>query len=103
MTLLEVTIGILATWRITALLVYDYSFEWLRQLVKVDFTDESGKPITRLGRIFGCFWCMSLHVGLWVAAAMALGARWLLLPFALSGSAIIFNHWTRIVRDVMRE
>lgn len=97
--MLRLLVAILATWRIAAFLCYDYSFEWLRQRVGVDFEDDEGRPLGVFARILSCFWCTSF----WVGAVVAFLPEWALLPFALSGGSIILNHWTRIVRDVQRE
>jgi hypothetical protein len=103
MSAFDLLLGVLATWRLSALLCYDYSMEWLRQLAKVDFVDDQDVSITYAGRILSCFWCTSLFVGIQVVVLLIFKLHWTLLPFALSGGSIILNHWTRIVRDVQRE
>jgi hypothetical protein len=86
------------------MLAYEDMFEWLRQKAKVDFVDnETGKPITRMGRILSCFWCTTLYASPFVVVAMALNMRWLLLVLAASGGSIILQHWTRINRDVLQK
>lgn len=95
-------VGVLATWRITAFLVYEHWTEGLRQRAEVDFHGDDDLPVTFAGKILGCFWCTAQVVGLVVALAMLPflpRAQWVLMPFALAGGAIILNHWTRIVRD----
>lgn len=102
LSILDLSLAILATWRISALLCYDYMFEWLRQKANIDFVDEDGRPITKMGRILSCFWCTSFWVGILVAVLLALGLHWVLLPLAISGGAILMQHWTRLNRDVER-
>ena len=63
----ELIVGILATWRLTALLHYEDGpkgiFEKLRQRVRA-FEEKDGKPVTFLGGLLSCFWCLSVWTGL---------------------------------------
>lgn len=53
----------LASWRLASLLHTEDLFEWLRKWIGIEH-DESGYPFsypTNLwGKIFDCFWCLSL-------------------------------------------
>lgn len=92
MTIVELLIGILATWRISALLCFDAGpfdiFQRLRDLAeRWEF----------LSGLLGCLWCTSMWVGFYVALFMItvwkLPYYWLaLLPFAFSGGAILLTH-----------
>ena len=96
---MKIVLLILATWRLTALLVYDKWFEWLRDTVKVYAVDELGEPVLFWGQVLNCFWCTSLITGT-VLLAMAHLNIWLpIWLFALSGGAVLLNHITRIFRD----
>jgi hypothetical protein len=53
----------LATFRISRLIVIDYIFEWLRNLIWKRFP-----PSTYLGYLFTCMWCMSI----WVASLIVI-------------------------------
>lgn len=69
--LVVLVIGILATWRLTALLHYEDGpkgiFEKLRQRVRA-FEEKDGKPVTFLGGLISCFWCLSV----WVAMGLSI-------------------------------
>lgn len=99
-------VAILATWRITALLYYDYGpwdvFLKLRERAGVWIVDENGKPVTFWGKLFTCFWCLSLWVGLCVTP-LALWCWWILLPFALSGAAVLLSGGGRVIWRTMAE
>jgi len=62
-TLATLTICGLATWRLASLLHTEDAFEWLRHWIGIR-NDEKGYPIlypdTVLGKVFDCFWCLSL-------------------------------------------
>lgn len=96
----DILLVVLATWRLASMLAYERMFEWLRQRAQIDFVDDEGAPITRLGRILSCFWCVTLMVAPLVVWMLVLNMRWLLLFLAASGGAIILQHWSRINRYV---
>lgn len=98
----ELLIGVLATWRIAAFLVYEHWTEGLRQRAGVYILGDDDLPQDIAGRVLACFWCVTMLVSLPVTLVLLYRWWWALLPFALSGGAIILNHWTRIVRDVER-
>jgi hypothetical protein len=92
------TLGVLATWRVTHLLTVEDGpanlLARLRRWMHVGFT----------GTLFTCFYCMSL----WVSApiAMWLGERWaerLLLWPALSAGAILLERVTGVEAAPYRE
>jgi hypothetical protein len=57
----------LATWRVASLLHTEDAFEWLRSWMGIE-NDKDGYPAlypeTFWGRLFHCFWCLSLVVAL---------------------------------------
>lgn len=91
-------VGLLAVWRVTALLVYDDWFQWLRDKACVDYVDEAGEPKTFWGRMLACFWCTSVLVSILVTALLISPVWFITVPFALSGGAVLLNHLTRIFR-----
>lgn len=91
-------IGLLAVWRLTALLVYDDWFQWLRDKAGVDYVDETGEPKTFWGRMFACFWCTSILVSVPITLLLISPIWVTIVPFALSGGAVLLNHLTRIFR-----
>jgi len=92
----RLALAALATWRITAYLVYEKSGDWIRDAAMIWAVDEFDVPKTFWGRILNCFWCTSLIVS-GVCGGMAfLPIWWVLLPFAVSGLAILLNHLARI-------
>ena len=104
MTLVELIVFGLATWRVSSLLVDEVGpfriFLKLRQLVGIqhdvdDFV--SIVPDTFLASLLSCVWCTSVWVGLfWVImfyvckiTNIVLFAQLIAMPFALSAVAII--------------
>ena len=91
----------LATWRISCLFFYDNGpwdvFERLRYRVGV-----YKEPQPFWGKQFSCLWCMSLWAGLVCGIA---GFLWwpILLPFALSGAAMLLSYGGRIIWKEMVE
>lgn len=91
----------LATWRVAALFYYDRGpwdvFERLRYKAGVyaEFKPFWGKQLD-------CFWCVSLWAGLVCGIA---GFLWwpLLLPFALSGAAVLLSYGGRVLWKVGNE
>ena len=106
MDLTRLLVAVLATWRITALLYYDYGpwdmFKRLRESAGVYMLGKDGKPLTAWGRLFDCFWCLSLWVGICVTP-LALWYWWILLPFALSGATVLLSQGGRIIWRTMAE
>lgn len=98
MSAVELVIVLLATWRLAAFLAYERWTDGLRLRMGVEMVDENGVPVSFWGKVFGCFWCLSLPAAV-VCAVLALGGIWwLLLPLAGSGAAVLLNHATRINR-----
>lgn len=83
-------VALLATWRITHLLVREAGPA--HSLARVRGRLSSGP----LARLLGCFDCLSLWVALPLAFAVAEPITKLLLTWpALSGGAILLDRWTR--------
>lgn len=96
--MLPAILAVLATWRITAYLVYENSGQWVRDAARVYAVDSEGMPITFWGKMLSCFWCTSLPVA-GVCGLLAYASWWtwwVLLPFAVSGAAILLNHISRV-------
>ena len=94
--LVYLIVAILATYRLTSLLHREAGpfkiFVWIRERFGIvhDFLGfPHGYPETMFGKLFECFWCLSVWVGSMTTVVILLGAWWLLLPFALSGGAIL--------------
>lgn len=84
-----------ATWRIAASVYYGKEFDGLRYRLTAEI-DSDGEPLRFWGRQIACFWCVSF----WVAWPVCLAA-WLwwpvLVPFALSGAAILLSGGGRTI------
>lgn len=89
----------LATWRISALFVHDDgpfdAFKRLREAVGVEHYDD-GSHVQNcykgLAKLLTCVWCVSVWVGIFAVFGWAIApalAIWLMLPFALSGMAVL--------------
>ena len=99
MSLSKLIIAILATWRLSSLLVNEDGpfrmFDRLRRRVGVYLTDEIGTPLSFLGRLLGCIWCASVWVAALVAAVMFTRLWVVLVPFALSAGVILIERGGR--------
>jgi hypothetical protein len=93
--------AVLAVWRLSAILSYDYWTQWLRNFAKVYQEGADGHPKTLLGKVLGCFWCSSLASSIAVLILVVLGLDWIVWLLALSGGAILLNHVTRIYREFL--
>ena len=96
MDIVYLIIGVLATYRVTSLFQGEVGpfdmFVWIRKrfgIVHDHLGFPHGYPDTMFGKLFECFWCLSIWVGTGVSVMLALGLWWLLLPLALSGGAIL--------------
>jgi hypothetical protein len=80
----------LAVWRVTHLVAReDGPFDLLRRLRRA-FAERI------FGRLFGCFYCLSVWVALPFAFFVSLSApEWVVTWFALSGAAILLERATR--------
>ena len=81
-------IALLATWRISAWLWYEHGAEGTRAFI-------SRWPWA--GRQIDCFWCASFWVALVVTVIEMFLPWWLLVPFALSGAAILLSGGGRVI------
>lgn len=91
--LTKLALAILATWRVAAWFWMESGAEGLRgMLCRIPF----------LARQIGCYWCVTFWVGL--LAALVAWLWWpLLVPFALSGAALLLSGGGRIVWREMME
>ncbi len=92
---LRLLIAALATWRLSSLLVNPNEvgpgklLHKIRDWAGIYELGEDDEPLTNLGKLFACIWCMSMWVAVPVAI-MAVSPIWaLLIPLALSAAAII--------------
>jgi hypothetical protein len=99
LTLTELFVLILATWRLTNLISDEDGpgdvLEWMRYKVGVR-RNEHNQRYGRNGLAQGilCPWCLSVWVGMFWATLFFVwrdGAFWMALPFALSGGAILLK------------
>jgi hypothetical protein len=98
MTGIKFVILLLAAWRITAFLAYERWTETLRTRLGVDMVDDEDVPISFCGKVFGCFWCLSLVAAL-LCCLLALVDMWVVLTLlACSGGVILLNHVSRVFR-----
>ena len=94
----------LATWRLSSLLHTEDLFEWLRKWIGIE-NDDNGLPVlypdTLWGKIFDCFWCLSLVAAIPIvtlATAWAgLDFIWGLLIWPASSTVSIY-----IEKQIMR-
>ena len=92
---MELLVKILATWRLSALLVYDRGpfriFQRLREEAGVLYLDKDGWPSGFWGQLLSCTWCVSVWVAVLVWLIDKTPLRWALKPLALSGGAILLD------------
>lgn len=94
----QVIIGILATFRLSHLLMiermpFDIGGK-LRDVVGIEYDDRShAYSDNELGTMFLCVWCMSIWAG-WVVAFLLSPRRWFVRGLAYSAGAIWL--WERI-------
>lgn len=93
---LEVVVASLATWRLASLVLFENGpfqmFDRLRRAVGVYNEGE----VTGLAELFSCIWCLSVWAGIAITFIVVLpGFPWIVLPFALSSAAIIFDKLLR--------
>ena len=94
--IIEIVVGILATYRLTSLLQREVGpfelFVKIRGLFGIVHDSlgfPHGYPDTVFGKLFECFWCLSVWVGFAVSVMVWLDWMWILLPLAFSGASIL--------------
>jgi hypothetical protein len=94
---LRLVIAALATWRLSSLLTNPNEagpgnlLNRIRDVAGAYELGEDDEPLTNLGRLFACIWCMSVWVGL-LFAIVVITPLWVLgIPLALSAVAILMN------------
>lgn len=100
----QIVIGILATWRLSAMLSYEAGpndiFIWFRELIGI-YHDDTGEIIGDNGsffaELFTCIWCLSVWIGMVITVMIFLNPVlfWLFLPLALSAGAILTERLIR--------
>ena len=92
---MELLTKVLATWRLSAFLVYDHGpfavFEKLREAAGVQYRGDDGWPLSFWGQLLSCVWCVSVWMAMLVWMIDKTPARWILKPLAISGGAILFD------------
>lgn len=78
MTIVELLVLALASYRITRALVEDHVFEWLRERIWKRWS-----PSTPIGYLFTCYWCM----GFWTSSLLVVG--YILIPSVVFSVALI--------------
>lgn len=96
---------VLATWRISSLLVNEGGpgsiFRRLREWAGITHDEQGNKviiPDTFLGGVFSCVWCSSVWVGAgWVGLDLLWpeGAGLIAAALALSAGAVMVEKWVR--------
>jgi len=95
MNAFELIILILATWRVSHLLVYEDGF-----LNLADYTRRLANLTTHTGELFACVYCLSVWVGIVFALIWYAGGLVFLIPLALSGGAILLHRVRGFLQDV---
>ena len=93
---IRLVVAALATWRLTTMLWYEFGpldvFLRLRTLVGA----HEHPPRGFWASLFACYWCLSVWVGL--GCALVAWLWWYaLIPFALSGAAILLNGGGQVI------
>lgn len=96
---LKLLMAALATWRVSSLLVNEDGPGDLllkfRYRVGTHELDEYDRPLSNLGKLFACVWCMSVWVSV-IVAVVAITPFWVvLIPLALSAVAILIQSVVR--------
>ncbi len=86
-------VAALATFRITSILHHEeIAAPFRKYFGGVLIAEEWTYPDTFIGRLLGCFWCVSVWVGLFCSILVYIRPE-LLVPFALSTVAIgLYEH-----------
>lgn len=97
MSVERLLIGVLATWRLTAMLYYEKGpfdvFCKLRAWAQ--------KHSAFLGGLLECFWCLSVWTGTVVFVLAVTPLWWLLGPLALSAGAVLLSRGGDTIYDQM--
>lgn len=105
-TIETLIIAILATWRISSMIYYEYGpwdiFLKIREAAGVQFTDETGRPLSFWGKQLKCFWCITFYVA-FIVWPVTVYVSWALVPFALSGGALLLSQSGRIIWHEMTD
>jgi hypothetical protein len=94
---LRLIVAAIATWRLSNLFVHEDGpldvFRKLRDVLGAYILGDDDQPLTTLGRLFSCVWCLSVWIGA-ALTAISFSALWVLaLPFALSAAAIWIDEY----------
>lgn len=98
----------LASWRLASLLHTEDAFGWLRKWIGIG-NDTEGYPAiypdTFWGKVFGCFWCLTLFTSGIVIGFVVLAAtvHWMfLVPVWLASSSVAIVSEKQIMRTQSR-
>lgn len=100
MSVEAISLGILSTWGLSALLYYWSGFDWLRNLAGMYMVDEHDRPITFWGKQLNCFWCIAMWVCIPVAVLVCVAPR-ILLPTAFWSATMLLSKGGRIIWQEM--
>ena len=94
--MIKLVVAALATWRLTAMLWYDHGpFDLFLRMRTAAGACEI-PPLGFWAKLFSCFWCLSFWVAL-VCTTILFLWWYALIPFALSGAAILLSGGGRII------
>jgi hypothetical protein len=92
---IDLVVAVLATWRLSALLVLEDGpfdvFLNFRMFVGVYALGDDMRPKTFLGKLLECVWCTSVWAGVATFVISLTSFKYLLWPFAISAGAVIIN------------
>ena len=101
MNFLHLLILALATWRLSSLLAAEEGphniFGKFRILVGIHYIGQRVDAHGQLAKLFSCTWCLSVWIGAIASVAYVLFREpivWIVLPLALSATAIIVGKFT---------
>lgn len=98
----------LTNWRIASILYSEQMFDWGRK--RFGITHDADGPVmypgTFAGKVFECFWCLSLVSGAFLTISiLPLTGLWrwgIILWLASSTGSIMIERWMRIGRSKAR-
>ena len=85
-----------ATWRLSSLFVHEDGpgdvFRKIRDVFGVYILGDDDRPVSQLGRLLACVWCLSVWIALVMTVVMLMPIWFVMIPFALSAIAIWIEH-----------
>jgi len=87
MSLLSFCICLLATYRLTSIVYQEEIASFIRKYI--GGYDGISYPESFRGKLFDCFWCLSVWVGIFCTLLWYVDLSVLLYPFSMSAGAIL--------------